>query len=219
MLIKKRLFYSPGLISLIGFLFLLPYSAKKLLPNKETVITYYTHSDVKPDLDIISNSKYYLIDQIKAMKKINVTFDSDKETNKKKIDFVRYEALRLKYTNDTSTVILLTLTDSVNYGEFVSLLNICLMDNHKRFGGWDDKFIILGEYPLGKKDNSSEITLLTCGYTPISREEKKFGMLEHLLEKIKPYKSNENFFLLIGWLLLVICFIYRKKIKFPSSTP
>ncbi|MGC4036668.1 MAG: hypothetical protein QM764_11950 [Chitinophagaceae bacterium] len=115
---------------------------QKVLSKQEAILTYFTPNE---HLDLLKKdvfSKYHLIREIKSKKKIEVKLDGNKSENEKKIALIRYEAQKLKYTNIKSTVIIITLTNDVSYGEFVSLLNICEMDRHRRFAGFDDKFVI-----------------------------------------------------------------------------
>ena len=122
-------------------------------------MTYFAPKDTRPHDWSKIFSKYILIDEIKKKRKIQVTLDDDKFANKKKINLIRYEAQKLKFTNDSSAVVLITLTNETTYGEFVSLLDICLMDDHKKFAAFDDKFVIFGNTPPVKK--RTEISMIS----------------------------------------------------------
>ena len=76
------------------------------------------------------------------------------------MEMIRYEALKLKYTEDTSKVILINLTDSIRYGDFVSIIDMCEADGHKRYAYWDNKFVIFGELPKRKIIQKDTIPLL-----------------------------------------------------------
>jgi len=139
-----KLIYSPGLISLLALLIFLCFGLKRVIPKRESFITYFAPKDTRPHDWSKIFSKYIIIDEIKKKRKIQITLDDDRFTNKKKINLIRYEAQKIKFTNDYSAVVLITLTNEITYGEFVSLLNICQMDDHKRFAAFDDKFVIFG---------------------------------------------------------------------------
>ena len=205
------------MISLIGFLFLLPFSARKMYTPKETVISYFTPKDTKPKDWSLSFSKYTIIDQIKKKQKIRFTLDSDKITNQKKINVIRNEALKLKFTNDTSSVVLITLTDDITYGEFISILDICLMDEHKRFAAFDDKFVIFGEFPAKIKERS--IPSITCGIYSIKELAPKLGFIEQLSKFLKKSNVQEGVLLITGWLLLMLTFFYFQHRKNKKTTP
>jgi hypothetical protein len=139
-----KLIYSPGLITICGLLLLIILGFKKILSKRESFITYFAPKDTKPHDWSKIFSKYTIIDDIHRKRKIRFKLNDDKFTNKKKINLIRYEAQKLKFTDDSSAVILITLTNDVTYGEFISLLDICQMDDHKRFAAFDDKFVIFG---------------------------------------------------------------------------
>jgi len=142
-----KLIYSPGLISLLALLIFLCFGLKRVIPKRESFITYFAPKDTRPHDWSKIFSKYIIIDEIKKKRKIQITLDDDRFTNKKKINLIRYEAQKIKFTNDYSAVVLITLTNEITYGEFVSLLNMCQMDDHKRFAAFDDKFVIFGNTP------------------------------------------------------------------------
>lgn len=133
----KKLFYPPGIISLIGVFFFFTYFPQKMLPQKETVIllAYPKESDPRGN-----EMPYFNVagieEDINRKRKISFLLDEDLLTNKKKLDIVRFEARRLKYTFDTSSVILVSLSENTSYGEFVNLINICLSDSIRRYGTW-----------------------------------------------------------------------------------
>lgn len=81
---------------------------------------------------------------------MNFILDSNKEENKRKLDVIRYEALKLKFIQDTSTVIFVNFNNDAFYGDFVSLINICIADNHKHYHLLNNKFAIFGEKPKSK---------------------------------------------------------------------
>jgi hypothetical protein len=64
---------------------------------------------------------------------VKIELDGDRETNQKKIELIKYEARKLKYTKDTTTVINISLTNETTYSELVQLIDLCYADKHKRF--------------------------------------------------------------------------------------
>ena len=85
---------------------------------------------------------------------MNFILDGNKEENERKLDMIRYEALKLKFIEDTSTVILVNFTNDAFYADFVSLINICIEDKHKHYHLLNDKFVIFEEKPKRKvKEN------------------------------------------------------------------
>jgi hypothetical protein len=89
----------------------------------------------------------YFYKIIKEKKKIQIELDGDKLINQNKIALIRHEARKLKYTKDTTSVIDITFTREVTFGEINELFNMCYDDKHKRFVLLKNRFIIFGEYP------------------------------------------------------------------------
>src|SRR4030095_5193842 len=181
----KKLLYVPGLISLIGIIIALPSFYKKNVVAKEYCLPLFVPSDKhrSNEFEYIF-SKYYLEKVISKKRKIRFMLDENKEGNYLKMQMIRYEALKLKYTEDTSTVVLLTLSDSISYGEYVSLLDMCNYDGHKRFASWDNKFVIFGEWPKVKKQATDTIQLFRCGYTQMIKPAIRPGFFELLNKEI-----------------------------------
>jgi biopolymer transport protein ExbD len=116
---------------------------KPFLPNYHIIIINVP----KDEKSQSPFSSYYILDLIKAKKKIHVELDDDRLTNQKKISFIQYEARKLKYTKDTNSVVNISITDEVLYSEIMQLMNICIEDGHKRYVLLKKKFVIFGEYP------------------------------------------------------------------------
>lgn len=89
-----------------------------------------------------------ILRSINNKKKIKFELDDDPETNQKKMEMIRHEARKLKYTEDTTAVIWVSLSQYINYGNFIELLNLCYADDHRRFVLIRNVFII---YP-GRKN-------------------------------------------------------------------
>lgn len=105
-------------------------------------------------------SSQYILSLVKSKKQIQVELDGDKDTNQKKLNFIQYEARRIKYTKDTASVINITITNGVTYSEILQLIDICYEDGHKTFTLLENKFIIFGEYPPVLKDTIKRIATL-----------------------------------------------------------
>jgi hypothetical protein len=207
----KKLFYVPGLISLFGILIALPSFYKKTKPIKEHCLTLFMPADCKEDCPMeYQFSSCQLEKDIIKRKKIRFTLNENSEENKRKIEVIRYEALKLKYTQDTASVILITLSDSISYGEFISLRDICEYDKHKRYASWNNKFVIFGEWPEKKKEFRS-IPTFASDVIRIEKPIIKPSLLEILRKKIKQYYTPLGFYLLLGWIVLLISFLYFRK--------
>lgn len=204
-----KLLYVPGLISLIGILIALPSFYKKVKPTKQYCLTLFMPTDCKKDFPIdYQFSKCYLEKEVKKKKQIKVTIDENKEANKKKLNLVRYEGLRLKFFEDTTTVILITLSDGSNYGEFVSILDMCEADGHKRYGSWDNKFVIWGEWPKKKTQQLNSTCLLCNDAITIKQPASKPNIIDLVASKIKQFYSPKGLYLFLGWIVIVTSFLF-----------
>jgi hypothetical protein len=87
-------------------------------------------------------SKRLIDDELIGKYKIQITEDNIE--NEKKIEVIKYEARKLKYTNDTNKVLEIEITKGVSYKYIIQLFSICFSDHHKRFAMVENRFIIWG---------------------------------------------------------------------------
>lgn len=144
---RKKIYYVPGLFSAI-FIPLL-FLTKLKIPKRFTVANYFVLSERKEKHNsfMYPITGEYFMKQIKRKKLIPFYLDENHELNKIKFEFIQREALRFKYTCDTNDVIAIHFSDSLQYGEFVYLLNMMVVDIHKRYAEWKNIFYIFGEEP------------------------------------------------------------------------
>lgn len=154
---RRKIYYVPGLISLI----FLPVIFFETLPSNKffTVIRYVTPSDAQDQPNTIAYTGQYFMKEIKKKKIIPFYLDEDHELNKKKFSIIELESLRLKFTCDTNHVIAIQLSDSLYYGEFISLLNLMAKYKFKRYGDWKNVFYIFGEDPPDPENEIKPIYL------------------------------------------------------------
>jgi hypothetical protein len=214
----RKLYYAPGIITLVGLLFLLPWCFKKIVPKKQTLLKFYVpKKQGGPD----QFSETYTSEYISPKKKLKVILDGDKLTNLKKLDLIRYEARKLKYSCDTSSIILLNFTDEFSYGDFIKLLDQCKQDSIRRYSILGNGFVIFGEAPPKKAeikyahpDFISDVIIIPPPKKPF---EKRF------LIAMTRYSNFQTLSLSIGWIILVITHLYfqqkKKKVSDSSSTP
>ena len=154
-----KLLYVPGLISLVGLLIMLPSFYKRNIPVKKYCLPLFAIADGNKYNWFRWPLKHDMEKYVDKKKKIKFVLDENKMDNKIKMEMIRYEALKLKYTEDTSTVILINLTDSIRYGDFISIVDMCVADGHKRYAYWDNKFVIFEDLPKRKIKQTDTILL------------------------------------------------------------
>ena len=85
--------------------------------------------------------------QARNKKFISVSLTGDVNEDEKRFEFIKNEARRLKYTNDTTNIIRVHFNEDNTYGQFVNLVNMMARDFHKRYMYYKDDFYIMGEQP------------------------------------------------------------------------
>ncbi len=181
------------------------------MPVKEYCITMFVPKDCKGDKDwTLQFATCNFEKEIKRKKQIKFTLDNNEKDNERKMEVIQYESLKLKYTEDTTAVVLINLTDSVRYGDFVSIADMCEADGHKRYAYWDNKFVIFGEWPK-KKEISNSPQTFSSDVIRIEKPAIKPSFLELLSKKIKNYYTPKGFYLFFGWIALFISFLYFRK--------
>jgi hypothetical protein len=194
---RPKLFYIPGMLSLlvVPVLFYLYQPDVK----SSTVLRLFIPTDDNSPSQY-SFSRYAVKAQLKGKKINTVYLNGDRRLNAKKLDFIAYEALKLKYYHDTSQILHVKFTAETTYGEFVQLVNIMHKDDHKRYAWLDDDFYILGEPP----PDPNAIPLYSGPYGPdVIMTEKVKPLQEKLSEQISYYWSPQNALLLAAFVLLI----------------
>ena len=206
----KKLFYSPGIISLIGLLVIFPAFYNKNVSPKTGCLTAYMVSDcTDADRFMPRYSKCYLEKEIHNKRQIK--FKLNEKEDKKKLGIIRYEALKLKYTEDNSAVVLIYLNDGIYYGDFVALIDMCEYDEHKRYAWWDNKFVIFGELPPKKKDTSSLLRSWSSDLIIVPKPVIVPTLFELLKTRINKYYTPKGMYLFLGWIALLISSLYFRK--------
>jgi hypothetical protein len=113
---------------------------------------------------IVSNDPYgyffeapRILKSIRHKKFISVALTADQIEDEKRLSFIRSEARRLNYTNDTNVIIKVFIPDSSKYGTFLNLLYIMNEDQHKRYFEYQNRFYIFGEAPFKEVKTVKEI--------------------------------------------------------------
>jgi hypothetical protein len=217
MVYKRRLFYFPGLISLIGLFVFFCGNKDRLAEKKIYVLVLNVPAiDQHSPWDMNEFTDVALYNLLKKKERIKVIFDSDPVTNQNKISFIRAKARELKYTRDTTKVILSEFTDQTSYGDIVRLIDQCYEDNIQWFSLWKNSLIIFGEYPPPKKDTSSLIIPMHVCTTGAMQHEQYMvrKKKEERLQRLKRYTYRESLYLYAGWLTMLVSFLYFRKSSF-----
>lgn len=153
---KRRLFYVPGLISLIGLPILLYFMGPGEKPIWNAVKINLPSDEVKPDPYLIRFSRRAVYQSLKHKKIITVDLGEDIRSDRdflnevvyqKKLDFISEEIARRQFTHDTSSVLKIQLGGNCTYGDFVWVLNLAHVYDMKRFVFIDDAYYLYTNPP------------------------------------------------------------------------
>jgi len=90
----------------------------------------------------------------KNKKKIRLTLDGNTALNQKKFDVLIYETRKMKYTLDSSMVIIIDFTNETPYGEFLKIVRLCNDEMMFTYAPVKKAFIITGLYRIEKKEDT-----------------------------------------------------------------
>jgi len=148
---RKKIYYVPGMISLLG----LPVLALFFLPKEKslhTVLRFFLPYDtVSPRINSIVFSKTYVYKSIRKKKIIAVDLDQeffslpfDQFLFRAKCNYILREIERIQFTNDTSSVIKIDLGESNSLATFVWVVNLTVIYKIRRWAFMDNSFFLLG---------------------------------------------------------------------------
>jgi biopolymer transport protein ExbD len=143
---RPKLFYIPGMLSLL-IVPMLFYFYQPVLKTLTVLKLFVPKDDDNKSPNLLSYSRSTVKAALKGKKINTVYLDDNHQRNAQKLDFIAYEALKLKFYNDTTQILNVKFTKGTTYGEFVQLVNIMNRDGHKRYAWLDNDFYICGEAP------------------------------------------------------------------------
>jgi hypothetical protein len=203
----KKLYYFPGVISLIAFFFLLPFCYKKIAPQKINLLRLNVPS-LNPN-PLLPYTERGILKYNSKKRKLNICLDDDVKTNSKKLELIRFEAKKLKYTFDTSSIIVIKFSDDMSYGQFIKLVDICKTDSIRRYAPFQNYFIIYGESPPTEPKTIKESSFIFFDdVVRIQQPPPKESFEEKLIVAIKPYLRFDIISLVSGWIILVITHLH-----------
>jgi hypothetical protein len=218
---KRKLYYVPGLISLLG----LPVLLYFLGPREPIILTAMRinlpSDDMKPDPNRIRFSKTNVYHELKHEKIVAVDLDENGYeqgttlhdfVHLKKLDFIAGEIARRQFTHDTGSVLKIQLGDNCTYGDFVWVFNQARVYRVRRFVCIDDAFYLFTDPPPEpepvqdlKLDLSNDVIYM---HKPV--QQKKPSQWELFMAAMARWweKSSliveRNYIYVLGFLLLII---------------
>lgn len=202
---RKKLYYLPGMISLLGLPVLLllflpeekpsPVALKMFLP-KDTINNY-------------SYRNYTINDAIKNKKITTVNLwhfygpREDYFLNAKK-DFITREIERLQFTNDTNSVLKIQFGEENTYGDFVWVVYQAQIYRMKRYTFIKNAFYLFADEP--PVENSVEFLCGCCPALPVERPTKWFIVKMQLLHRLVDtgYIIKQNYGVATAFFALIL---------------
>jgi hypothetical protein len=165
----RRLYYVPGLISIIGLPILLFFYWPKETAAP-TVLRIFLPTDRKDDPAMKRFSTEMVYKSLKGKKITTIDLDvegfyeGDNRTRyvyKQKLHFVSNEIEQLEFTNDTSSILKVQLGPNNTYGDFVWVLNQLFLYKVKRYAFVDNNFYVYADPPLDHASQSLNLSYPT----------------------------------------------------------
>jgi hypothetical protein len=153
---KGKLYYVPGLISLLGLPILLYFLGPRAPKLLTTMRINLPTEDIKPDPPgLIRFSKWRTYQMLKHQKIVTVDLGENNWSeyplhnfiHLKKLDFISGEIARRQFTHDTGSVLKIQLGDDCTYGDFAWVLNQAKVYDVKRFVFIDDAYYLFTNPP------------------------------------------------------------------------
>ncbi len=155
---RRKLKYVPGLISLIGLPLLLFVFGPNDKP-KQNVLTINLPSDDTINTQIFSRASTERMLKGKRIEQIILNEIDDYDGGEtylsgRRQNFIQNELERLQFTHDTDTVLKIKLMDRNTYEQYISLLNLAVIDRYRRYVFIDDAFYFFADKsPIERSSN------------------------------------------------------------------
>jgi hypothetical protein len=154
---RRKIYYVPGLISLLGLPLLVFFFTPEVKP-KNTVLRFFLPLEQSPKNEgpaVFSKESIY--GSIKMKKIIAVDLDqeffsmpNDKYLFNAKRRFIVREMERMQFTHDTTAVLKIDIGESNSLGTFVWIINQTIFYNVNRWAFMDNSFYLQGNAPKPK---------------------------------------------------------------------
>jgi len=140
---RKKLYYVPGLISILGLPILLYFmDTDNIVYHTVLRLNLATTKKDSPGIERFSEEGFFRL--IKNKKKVTVDVNDDewddrsKYAHDRKLHFVTQEIERMQFTGDTSMVLEVRLGYNNTYGDFVRMIERARLYDVRRYAYIDD---------------------------------------------------------------------------------
>ncbi len=215
-MLRKKLFYVPGLISLVVLPIILLVFPVEDPPRKVVLKMYLPSDDEDRGAGLIRYSKYSINEMTKGKRIVSI-YLSDKRIYygdfrdgefEAKLNFVAREMERLQFTNDTNSVLRVVFDEGCEYSDFIEVLNRGIIYQFKRYAWVKDSFYFFPNpppvyYPPMILEVQPPVYIPGLNYKrPTTWDLFKLRMENSINEWV--YYLEPNYVLAIGFILLIL---------------
>ena len=208
---RRKLYYVPGLISIIGLPILLLFmDPEDTVYHTVLKLNLATTKKDSPGIERFSEEGFFKL--IKKKKKVTVDVNDDVWDDRtgyvrdRKFHFVTREMERMQFTGDTSTVLEVRLGDNNTFGDFVRMINRARLYNVRRYAYINDCFYFIPD-PLPGPPQIFTLDPVPLIDIPHPPQPSKWNIFQRQLNEWFAEASfivRHNYPLTIGFLLLVL---------------
>jgi hypothetical protein len=177
--------YVPGMISLLGIFPLLYW---KTIPAREQfdqrVIPVFLPKEGDFDDNIVMFSEELILKNVANNQQIAFYLNDFIDQRENVLQAIRHTGREIKFGYDTSRVVKVVLGKNCTFNDLVSVLNICLADEHKRYAWVQDSIFIFAP-PPPSPSLSPEQYFVGCGLITEYLESPEQELFKDILSGIR----------------------------------
>jgi hypothetical protein len=206
-----KTYYTPGLISLLVIPALFIYLTTPLI-KKEMLLDISLWNE---DWDKLSNNRLKMKDVKYKWKYTNIELNDNQLDNQKKLDFAQIRIREIVKVNDTLNGVHFIFNNNSTYGNFVSAINICKIENARIYWIYKDEMWVFNYCPYNTS-KSFEIPIIGCDIIHEENINSSFDLYQYFIpiSSIILFVKNNTSLFIVFLALIFFTFIRIKKLYF-----
>ena len=158
-MVKK--WYVPGMISLFGIFPLLYWKTVTVKERfDQRVMNVFLPKEGDFDDSLLMFSEELVLKNVANKRQSAFYLNDFIEQRENVLDAIRNTGREIKFGYDTSRVMKVVLGENCTFNDLVSVLNICLADDHKRFAWVQDTIFVFSSEPPSQEQYFSGCNIL-----------------------------------------------------------
>lgn len=211
-----KLYYVPGFISLL-LLFPLFYHTAGPKLHPQTTVSFFMPMDSARDDFSFQFSVPYIEELVRTKQQTKFWLGEEEAHKKLSLQMIQQEALQIKLTHDTNRVVAVVLLPAATFNDFVSLINICLINEHKRYAFARDTFYIFAD-PPPTNDAENEINLISCFQLSEGSIHVSSSLYQDIIQYLELYILPYWYWWCLYIVLIVAAVLKMKRSYWPRSS-